>query len=52
MLVTISFFILTPLVKSFILKRRTARFTAKYLPGFRQFFERGTPLLQSSLRPL
>lgn len=52
MLITISFFILTPLVKSFILKRRTARFNSKYLPGFRQFFERGTPFLQSSLRPL
>ena len=52
MLVTVSFFILTPLVKSFILKRRNARFNSKYLPGFRQFFERGTPFLQSSLRPL
>ncbi len=52
LLVVISFFILTPLVKSFILKRRNARFNAKYLPGYRQFFERGTPFLQSALRPL
>jgi len=52
MLVTVSFLIITPLVKSFILKRRNAGFNARYLPGFRQFFERGTPFLQSSLRPL
>ena len=52
MLVTVSFFILTPLVKSFILKRRNARFNRRYLPGFRQFFERGTPFLQSAIRPL
>jgi len=51
-LITISFFILTPLVKSLILKKRNARFTRNYLPGFRQFFERGTAVLQSSLRPL
>jgi len=38
--------------KSFILKRRNASFSARYLPGFRQFFERGTPVLQSGVRPL
>jgi len=52
MLVTVSFFILTPLVKSFILKRRNASFNARYLSGFRQYFDRGTAILQSGLRPL
>ncbi len=45
-LVTISFLILTPLVKSFILRRRNAGFNARYLPGFRHFLEQGTPILQ------
>lgn len=46
LLVTISFLILTPLVKWFILRRRDASFNARYLPGFRHFFEQGTPILQ------
>jgi len=46
LLVCISFFICTPLVKRRIRKRRNARFRSKYLPGYRQFFEHGTPVLQ------
>ena len=45
-LVTISFLILTPWVKSRIFKKRDAAFQRRYLPGFRQFFEQGTPVLQ------
>jgi predicted membrane protein len=45
-LVCISFFICTPLVKSRILKRRNNRFRSQYLPSYRQFFEQGTPILQ------
>jgi hypothetical protein len=51
-LVCISFFICTPLVKSRIRRSRNARFRAKYLPGYRQFFEQGTPVLQRSLHSL
>jgi len=49
-LVTISFLILTPLVKSFILRRRDASFNARYLPGFRHFFDQGTPILQRKFK--
>jgi hypothetical protein len=52
MLVTVSFFIITPLVKWYILKRRTARFNARYLPGFRQFFQQGSPMIQLAIRPI
>ena len=45
-LVTISFLILTPWVKSRIFKKRDGAFQRRYLPGFRQFFEQGTPVLQ------
>ena len=45
-LVTISFLILTPWVKSRIFKKRDGAFQRRYLPGFRQFFEQGTPILQ------
>ena len=45
-LVTISFLILTPLVKWRILKKRTAQFKAKYLPGYRAFFQQGTAILR------
>ncbi len=46
LLVCISFFICTPLVKGRILRRRNARFRSRYLPGYRQFFDQGTPVLQ------
>jgi len=46
LLVCISFFICTPLVKRRIRRRRNARFRSKYLPGYRQFFDQGTPVLQ------
>ena len=45
-LVTISFLILTLWVKSRIFKKRDGAFQRRYLPGFRQFFEQGTPILQ------
>jgi hypothetical protein len=45
-LVTISFLILTPWVKGRIFKKRDGAFQRRYLPGFRQFFEQGTPVLQ------
>jgi hypothetical protein len=45
-LVTISFLIITPWVKGRIYKKRDAAFQRRYLPGFRQFFEQGTPILQ------
>jgi hypothetical protein len=45
MLVVASFFIITPLVKSFIRKRRNARFNTRYLPGYRQFFQQGRPVI-------
>ncbi len=47
-LVTISFLILTPWVKSRIFKKRDGAFQRRYLPGFRQFFEQGTPVLQQT----
>ena len=49
-LVTISFFILTPTVKWLIRRKRNKRFRAKYLPGYRQFFEQGTAVLQRAYR--
>jgi len=50
MLITVSFFIITPLVKTFISRRRNGRFNTRYLPGFRQFFEQGTGLLFKTYR--
>lgn len=50
MLITVSFFIITPLVKWFIARRRNGRFNARYLPGYRQFFEQGTGLLFRTFR--
>jgi len=45
-LVTLSFLIVTPFLTSLVRKRRDAAFDRKYLPGLRQFFEQGTPILQ------
>ena len=45
-LVTISFLILTPWVKSRIFKKRDGLFQSRYLPGYLQFFQQGTPILQ------
>jgi len=48
-LVTISFFILTPLLTKMVRNRRDASFKRKYLPGVRQYFEQGTATLQKTL---
>jgi hypothetical protein len=45
-LVTLSFLIVTSWMTSLTLKRRNAEFDKKYLPGLRQFFEQGTPILR------
>jgi hypothetical protein len=47
-LVTISFFILTPWVKGRIFKSRDGAFQRRYAPGYLQFFQQGTPLLQET----
>jgi len=45
-LITLSFLIVTPWMTRRTLKRRDAAFDREYLPGLRQFFEQGTPILQ------
>jgi hypothetical protein len=44
-LVTISFLILTPMVKSRIFKKRDAAFRRRYFAAYQQFFEQGTGTL-------
>src|SRR5262249_16108495 len=44
-LVTSSFFLVTPLMTSKVRKRREAVFKKKYFAGLRKFFEEGTPIL-------
>jgi hypothetical protein len=45
-LVTISFMVVTPWVKSRIFKSRNGTFNRRYFPGYLNFFAQGTPILQ------
>ena len=47
-LVTISFMVVTPWVKNRIFKTRNGFFNRVYFPGYYNFFQQGTPLLQKT----